>query len=67
MNVEMQVEYLSIAEVADFLKKDRTQVWRYIRHKLLPAMKLGNQWVVERTAIENFTPPRRGNPNFRKS
>ena len=63
----MQLEYFTIREAAERLGKDQSQVWRYIDQKLLPATRLGYQWVIERSAVENFIPPPRGNPNFRKS
>jgi len=63
----MQLEYFTIREAAERLGKDQSQVWRYIDQKLLPAVRLGYQWVIERSAVESFTPPPRGNPNFRKS
>ena len=58
--------YYTIGEAAVILKRDHSQVSRYIRQGLLPAIDLGHQKVIEQAAVHEFAPPPRGNPEFRK-
>lgn len=59
--------YYTIAEAAEVLDKSESQVSRYIKQGLLPAVNLGHQKLVEQADVHNFIPPLKGNPNFRKA
>lgn len=58
--------YYTIAEAAEVLKRSPSQVTRYIQDGLLKAIPLGHQYLLEQSVVHNFTPPPRGNPNFRR-
>lgn len=58
--------FYTVYEAAEILGRSHSQVCRYIRQGLLPARDLGGQRLLEQSAVHNFTPPPRGNPEFRK-
>ena len=45
---------LTIAEVAAYLKLSRRTAWRWCKSGRLPALKIGHQWRVTRTDLEDF-------------
>ena len=47
-------ELLTIAEVAAYLKVSRRTAWRWCKSGRLPAGKIGHQWRVARSDLENF-------------
>ena len=47
-------ELLTIAEVAIYLKLSRRTAWRWCKDGQLPAVKVGHQWRVARSDLENF-------------
>jgi excisionase family DNA binding protein len=47
-------ELLTIAEVAVYLKLSRRTAWRWCKSGQLPANKVGHQWRVARSDLENF-------------
>jgi excisionase family DNA binding protein len=47
-------ELLTIAEVAVYLKLSRRTAWRWCKAGQLPAVKVGHQWRVARSDLENF-------------
>jgi excisionase family DNA binding protein len=47
-------ELLTIAEVAVYLKLSRRTTWRWCKSGQLPAVKVGHQWRVARSDLENF-------------
>jgi excisionase family DNA binding protein len=47
-------ELLTIAEVAVYLKLSRRTAWRWCKSGQLPAVKVGHQWRVARSDLENF-------------
>ena len=57
--------YYTIQEASEILGRDSSQVWRYVRDGLLPAVQFGRQWAIEQAEVHGFSPPPRGNPNFR--
>jgi len=57
-------DYYTIREAAAILDRDVSQICRYVRAGLLPAVDLGHQWVIRQADVRKFTPPPRGNPNF---
>ena len=44
-------EYLSAEQVAAMLHKSRHTIYRLIRQGYLPGTKLGNTWVLKRSAV----------------
>lgn len=58
--------YYTIQEAAAVLQRDPSQVWKYVRDKLLVAKKFGRQWAIEQAAVHDFVPPPRGNPAFQQ-
>lgn len=47
-------ELLTVAEVATYLKLSRRTAWRWCKKGDLPAIKVGHQWRVARSDLENF-------------
>ena len=47
-------ELLTIAGVAIYLKLSRRTAWRWCKSGQLPAVKVGHQWRVARSDLENF-------------
>ena len=47
-------ELFTIAEVAIYLKLSRRTAWRWCKAGQLPAVKVGHQWRVARSDLENF-------------
>ncbi len=47
-------ELLTVAEVAIYLKLSRRTAWRWCKAGQLPAVKVGHQWRVARSDLENF-------------
>jgi excisionase family DNA binding protein len=47
-------ELLTIAEVADYLKLSRRTAWRWCKSGQLPAFKVGHQWRVAKSDLEDF-------------
>lgn len=57
---------LTSYEAASFLGRSHSQVCRYVRLNLLPAKRVGNNILIDESALRKFNPPPRGNPNFRR-
>lgn len=47
-------ELLTIAEVATYLKLSRRTAWRWCKSGHLPAIKVGHQWRIAKSDLENF-------------
>jgi len=58
--------YYRVNEAVAVLKRSHSQICRYIKRGLLPAIDLGGQLLIEQSAVHEFSPPPRGNPNFRR-
>lgn len=56
--------YLTISEAAAIIGVDGSQVRRYCIDEKLPAVKVGQQWMIKRKDAENFERPPVGNPNL---
>lgn len=56
--------YASAAEAAEYLDIDHSQVCRYCTDGRLPAIKVGNQWLIKNADLRKFQKPPRGNPNL---
>lgn len=48
------IELLTIQDVAVLLKVSRQHVRKMIRAGLLPAMKIGREWRIEKDYLNNF-------------
>jgi excisionase family DNA binding protein len=57
--------YCTAKEAANVIGKSHTQVCKYVRDGLLPSIRVGKSLLIETEKLESFTPPPRGNPNFR--
>ncbi|MFQ5575779.1 MAG: helix-turn-helix domain-containing protein [Anaerolineae bacterium] len=53
-------ELLTIAEVAGYLKLSRRTAWRWCKSGKLPAAKVGHQWRIARSDLEQFLRRRNG-------
>lgn len=58
--------YYTIYEAAEVIGVSHSQVTRYVKDKLLPAVELGHQKLIEQEAVHKFQRPPVGNPQFRK-
>jgi excisionase family DNA binding protein len=58
--------YYTVYEAAQVIGVSHSQVTRYIKSKLLEAVELGHQKLIEQEAVHKFQKPSVGNPNFRK-
>ena len=60
--------YLTLAEAAKEIGVSHAQCSRYAAgaKPLLPYVKVGNQKLIPTSAVETFTRPPIGNPNFRR-
>jgi excisionase family DNA binding protein len=47
-------ELLTIAEVATYLKLSRRTAWRWCKSGHLPAIKVGHQWRIAKSDLDNF-------------
>lgn len=48
------MELLTVVETAALLKTTKQQVRKMIAQRLIPAMKVGREWRVDRNYLENF-------------
>ena len=61
---ELLEQYADVKEVSDRLKIHPESVRRLIRQGKIPAIKLGNKWLVEKAVLEQYASrydPRPGN------
>lgn len=59
-----KTEWLTIDELADYLKLGRTTLYRMAQDGSIPATKLGNQWRFDRDEIDTWMKRQRPtNPN----
>lgn len=65
-NVSSIPGYLTIAEAAESIGVDGSQVRRYCLDGKLPAVKVGNQWMIKSKDVKAFDRPPMGNPNLLK-
>lgn len=59
--------YLTIQEASDVIGLSPSQLTRHCKAGKLKAKNIGKQWLIEEEDAEKFSPPPRGNPNFRKN
>jgi len=59
-------QYVTSVEAAKVLGKSRNQVLKYVRDGLLPGVRVGQNVLINIKDLEQFVPPPRGNPMFRK-
>lgn len=50
-------EFLTVAEVAHYLRVGKSTVWRWIGSGQLPAFRIGRGWRVRRQDLENHIKP----------
>lgn len=47
-------ELLTVREVSTYLKLSRATIWRWCSEGRLPAFKVGRNWRVQRSAVEQL-------------
>ncbi len=52
-------EFLTLNETADMLRLSQLTIWRYIKSGKLPAYKIGRDWRIKRTELEQFIESKR--------
>ena len=52
--MEMRAEFLTVSEVASLLKLSESTVYTMVRAGEIPAVKLGNQWRVSETRLDEW-------------
>lgn len=57
--------YYTALEAAQKIGVSRAQVTRYIQANLLSDFRIGQNILVPKKEVDSFTPPPKGNPNFR--
>ena len=66
MSVAELQDYLLLKEAAELIGRSRRQVAQYVQDGRLPAVFRGGRYFVLRSHAASFSPPPRGNPNFRR-
>lgn len=56
--------YVEIKEIASRFHVHYSQAAKYVQHGHLPHILVGNTKLIPIEAVEKFTPPPVGNPNF---
>jgi excisionase family DNA binding protein len=59
--------HLTTTEAAVILACDTSTVCRYVRKRLLPHKRLGNNILIPEKAVAEFEKPLPGNPHFRRN
>ena len=62
-----QDKWLTIDELADYLKMGRTKLYRMAQKADIPASKIGNQWRFDREEIDEWMKSQRPAPTSRNS
>lgn len=57
-------DYLTVSEAVRLIGVDPSQVRRYCIDGKLPAVKIGQQWMIRESDAESFKRPPVGNPNL---
>jgi excisionase family DNA binding protein len=57
------MDLLTTKEVARYLRVNEYTVYRWLSQKKLPAYKVGAQWRINRTALNNWLKRRKITPN----
>jgi len=50
----MENEWLTVQEVADYLKLGKTKVYQYVQNGRIPGYKVGGQWRFQRDEIDQW-------------
>jgi len=55
---------MTLPDAAEMLGKTHARVWQYVRDGVLPARKVGRDYLVRRDDVQHLkdNPPRRGRP-----
>lgn len=59
-----ETDLITVAETAKRLSRSTEQVRRYLREGRLTGRRIGGQWFIERSAVENFHGQMRDNTSF---
>jgi excisionase family DNA binding protein len=62
IRVELQKEWLSVADICEYMDVSPFVVTRMLRSGGMPAVKFGREWRVARTDFEDFLNRRRDSP-----
>lgn len=60
-------KWLTLEELAEYLKMGRTKLYRMAQEALIPASKIGNQWRFDREEIDAWMKCQRPDVNKRKT
>ena len=61
----MEKEYMSLSEVAQFLKLSVPTIKNYLRDKKIPAYKVGGRWLFEKNEINDWVSSQRQPVNMK--
>jgi excisionase family DNA binding protein len=61
----MEKEYMSLNEVAQFLKLSVPTIKNYLRDKRIPAYKVGGRWLFEKNEINDWVSSQRQPVNMK--
>jgi excisionase family DNA binding protein len=50
----MSTEWLTVQDVADYLKLGKTKIYQYVQQGRIPGYKVGGQWRFQRTEIDEW-------------
>lgn len=53
-NSSINSELLTVSDAADYLKVSQMTIWRWCQSGRLPAFKIGREWRIERSALEDI-------------
>lgn len=47
-------DWMTVSEVADYLKLGKTKIYQYVQQGKIPGYKIGGQWRFNRTEIDHW-------------
>lgn len=47
-------DWMTVSEVADYLKLGKTKIYQYVQQGKIPGYKIGGQWRFNRTEIDQW-------------
>ena len=50
----MQQEWMTVQDVAEYLKLGKTKIYQYVQHGRIPGYKVGGQWRFHRSEIDDW-------------
>ena len=57
----MQQEWMTVQDVADYLKLGKTKIYQYVQKGRIPGYKVGGQWRFNRIEIDDWIRSGRSN------